>query len=149
MHAPNRSLAPDLNRGYNPLEKNSSNQSRNFCGETQIQKLSIQNLPWRNHGMIVSGKPWSSKWPYCCHQKHTGGGGGGRGGGTQVGFGCVCAIQASKCQPPFRKGLQSKWYPIKKKIGHFLIPHSKVKIVDVLKLSCVCNSTTCSRKWLE
>ena len=35
-------------------------------------------------------------------------------GGTRVGFGWVCAAQASKCGPRFRKDLQPKLYPVLK-----------------------------------
>ena len=36
------------------------------------------------------------------------------GGGTQVGFGWVCAAQASKCGPHFRNDLQPKRHPVLK-----------------------------------
>ena len=36
----------------------------------------------------------------------SGAGWGGGGGGTRVGFGWVCAAQASKCGPRFRRDLQ-------------------------------------------
>ena len=69
----------------------------------------------------------------------------------------MCAAQASKCQPHFRNGLQSKCYPVlKKKLGNFLITRSNhypnVKIADdILKLSCICNNfiSPFSQKRLE